>query len=73
MDVRPDVGVTRLEVMDRRYLAFISLAITLLYGVGFTLFETPPDAYASIGAVVVVLSWIAIPVFGKDTTHHDLR
>jgi len=58
--------------MDRRYLSFIALAITMLYGVSFTLFDETPTGYAAIGGVVVALAWIAVGVFGRNTPHpHD--
>jgi hypothetical protein len=57
--------------MNRRYLSFIALAITMFYGVGFALFDTAPDGYAVIGGVVVALSWIAVGVFGKDDDPDD--
>ncbi len=53
--------------MDRRHLSFLALAITLLYGASFALFDTTPQGYAALGGVVVALAWIAVGVFGKDT------
>ncbi len=53
--------------MDRRYLSFIALAITMLYGASFAVFDDTPKGYAAIGGVVVALSWIAVGVFGRDT------
>ena len=55
--------------MDRRYLSFIALAITMLYGASFAVFDETPKGYAPLGGVVVALSWIAVGVFGKDTQH----
>ena len=52
--------------MNRRYLSFIALAITILYGAGFAAFDPRPDAYAAVGGAVVALAWIAVGVFGKD-------
>ncbi|MGG5258620.1 hypothetical protein [Phycicoccus avicenniae] len=53
--------------MNRRYLAFVALAITMLFGVSFALFDGgAPRGYAAIGGVVVALSWIAVGVFGRD-------
>ena len=57
--------------MDRRYLSFIALAITMLYGASFAVFDETPKGYAAIGGVVVALCWIAVGVFGRDTSHHD--
>ena len=53
--------------MDRRHLSFIALAITMLYGASFAVFDETPKGYAAIGGVVVALCWIAVGVFGKDT------
>ncbi|GIL37630.1 hypothetical protein LG324_10055 [Phycicoccus jejuensis] len=56
--------------MNRRYLSFAALAITLLYGASFALFDGgAPKGYAAIGGVVVALAWIAVGVFGRDTDH----
>jgi hypothetical protein len=52
--------------MNRRYLSFAALAITLLYGAGFALFDEAPDGYAAVGGVVVALAWIAVGVFGRN-------
>ena len=52
--------------MDRKHLAFIALAITLLHGASFALFDGTPQGYAAIGGVVVALAWVAVGVFGKD-------
>lgn len=53
--------------MDRKYLAFTALAITLLYGASFALFDGgAPKGYAAIGGVVVALAWVAVGVFGRD-------
>ena len=54
--------------MDRRYLSFIALAITMLYGASFAVFDETPQGYAAIGGVVVALCWIAVGVFGRDTS-----
>ncbi|MFL6078354.1 MAG: hypothetical protein ACJ714_00360 [Ornithinibacter sp.] len=53
--------------MDRRHLSFIALAITMLYGASFAVFDETPKGYAAVGGVVVALAWIAVGVFGKDT------
>jgi hypothetical protein len=55
--------------MDRRHLSFIALAITMLYGVSFAVFDETPKGYAAIGGVVVALAWIAVGVFGRDDQH----
>lgn len=53
--------------MNRRHLAFIALAITMLYGASFALFDGgAPSGYAAIGGVVVALAWISVGVFGRD-------
>jgi hypothetical protein len=52
--------------MNRRYLSFVALAITLLYGAGFALFDEAPQGYAALGGVVVALAWISVGVFGRD-------
>lgn len=52
--------------MNRRYLAFVALAITMLYGVSFAVVDETPKGYAPIGGVVVALAWIAVGVFGRD-------
>lgn len=55
--------------MERRILAFIALAITLLYGASFALFDPAPRGYAAVGGVVVALAWISVGVFGRDGGH----
>lgn len=52
--------------MQRRYLTFIALAVTILYGVSFAAFDNPPQGYAAIGGGVVAVCWIAVGVFGRD-------
>ena len=52
--------------MNRRHLSFIALAITMLYGASFAVFDETPKGYAAIGGVVVALTWIAVGVFGRD-------
>ena len=52
--------------MERKYLSFIALAITILYGAGFAALDPTPNGYAAIGGAVVALAWIAVGVFGKD-------
>ena len=52
--------------MNRNTLSFLALAVSMLFGVGFT---AVPDAalssYAAIGGVVVALTWIASGRFGR--------
>lgn len=52
--------------MDRKILVFIALAISMLYGAGFSVVDEPSGGYAQIGAVVVALGWIGVGVFGRD-------
>ncbi|WP_420114602.1 hypothetical protein [Pseudactinotalea sp.] len=52
--------------MNRKYLSFIALAITILYGAGFAALDPTPNGYAAIGGAVVALGWISVGVFGKD-------
>lgn len=61
--------------MKRKYLVFIALVITIIYGVSFTLFSSdgPPTAYSAIGGAVVALAWIAVGFFGKDEHETDTR
>ena len=60
--------------MNRKYLSFIALAISIFYGVGFAAFEVPPRGYAVIGGALVALPWVAVGVFGKDdTSQRDRR
>jgi hypothetical protein len=57
--------------MNRRHLTFIALAISMLYGAGFAVFDETPRGYAPLGAVVVALSWISIGFFGRDEQPRD--
>ncbi len=59
--------------MNRRNLAFAALAITMLYGASFAVFDSPPKGYAAIGGVLVALAWIAVGVFGRDEGSRDER
>ncbi len=52
--------------MDRKYLSFIALALSMLYGAGFAVIDDPADGYAAFGGVIVALAWIAVGVFGRD-------
>ncbi|WP_194928736.1 hypothetical protein [Pseudactinotalea sp. HY158] len=51
--------------MSRRILAFIALAISILYGAGFTLFRDV-DGYPAVGGAIVALAWIATGMFGRS-------
>lgn len=52
--------------MDRRVLAFIALAVTMLFGAGFAVIDDGSrSTYAVIGGVIVALTWIAVGI-GKD-------
>ncbi|MBC9957042.1 hypothetical protein [Yimella sp. cx-51] len=59
--------------MDRKILAFIALAITMLYGVGVGVLEGQRDVLAPVGGVVVALAWIAVGVFGKDDHKREIQ
>ena len=57
--------------MQRHHLAFLALAVTLLYGAGFALFDQAPRGYAAVGGVVVALAWVAVGVFSRDGRARD--
>ncbi|WP_409484633.1 hypothetical protein [Arsenicicoccus dermatophilus] len=59
--------------MDTETLSFLALAVTMLYGVGFTAIHA--DGYAAIGGVVVALMWMAAGTFGQHgrRRERDLR
>ncbi len=57
--------------MQRQHLAFVALAITLLYGAGFAVFDTTPQGYAAVGGVVVALAWVGVGVFSRDGRTRD--
>ena len=53
--------------VNRKTLAFIALVITILYGAGFAV--VPDDGrsvYASLGAALVAIAWIAVGMLGRD-------
>ncbi|MFC3850805.1 hypothetical protein ACFORJ_11620 [Corynebacterium hansenii] len=50
--------------MDRKILAFIALALTMLYGVGFAVIDGT-GTYAVVGGIIVALAWVAVGVFGR--------
>lgn len=52
--------------MNRKHLVFAALAVSLLFGASFALFDPAPKGYAAIGGVVVALCWIAVGMFGHD-------
>ena len=52
--------------MSRKNLSFIALAVTILYGAGYAVFNPVTAGYAAGGGAVVALLWIAVGVFGKD-------
>ena len=53
--------------MSRKTLAFLALAITMLYGAGFVIIgDGARTGYAAIGGVVVALMWMATGMFGRD-------
>ncbi|WP_374929692.1 hypothetical protein [Kytococcus sedentarius] len=53
--------------MNRQLLLFLALAITIIYGVGFAVIDER-GTYATVGAIVVALSWIAVGMLGKNRT-----
>ncbi|SNC72452.1 hypothetical protein SAMN05445756_1850 [Kytococcus aerolatus] len=50
--------------MDNRVLLFLAIAVTIMYGVGFTAIDW--SAYASVGAGVVTVAWVAYGMLGRD-------
>lgn len=52
--------------MNRRYLSFIALAASMLFGVSFVVLDDKPKGYAAVGGVIVALLWTSVGVFGKD-------
>lgn len=53
--------------MDRQKLAFLALAVSMVYGVLFAVIgEESRGTYAVIGGVIVALLWMSVGVFGKD-------
>lgn len=57
--------------MDRKILTFITLALSMLYGISVGVFADARGWLAPLGAVVVALAWIAVGMFGKSdkSTH----
>lgn len=62
----PDWGACQIAAMPRRTLAFIALAISMLYGVTVGVAGDHRTVIAPIGGVLVALAWIAVGVFGRD-------
>lgn len=60
-----DVRLCHPVHMNRKTLAFIATAISILYGVGFAVFDDSPSTYAVIGGAVVAIAWIAVGSLGK--------
>ena len=52
--------------MERRYLIFAALAISILYGVGFAAFDPAPQAYPALGGGIIAIAWIAVGLLGRD-------
>lgn len=53
--------------MNRKYLSFIALVISILYGVGFAVIgEDNRTTYAAIGAALVAIAWISVGMLGRD-------
>lgn len=53
--------------MNRKTLAFIALAVSMLFGAGFAAFGSDrPSWYAPLGGVIVALTWIAVGYLGRD-------
>lgn len=52
--------------MNRTYLSFIALALSMFYGAGFSVLDETPRGYAALGGAVVALAWISVGVFGRD-------
>lgn len=63
--------------MNRRVLFFIAIAITMLFGLGFVVWDPRPDNYAVIGGVLIGLMWLALTMFARqgqrDGQSHDDR
>ncbi len=57
--------------MNRRTLTFAALALSMLYGAGFAVFDDVPRGYAALGGVLVALAWISIGFFGRDDGARD--
>ncbi len=52
--------------MNRQYLIFAALAVSILYGVGFAAFDPLPQAYAPLGAGIVAILWVSVGFLGRD-------
>lgn len=52
--------------MNRNVLAFVALALSMIFGAGFTVVSASArPGYAVIGGVIVGLAWIAVGMFGR--------
>lgn len=51
--------------MNRKTLSFVAIAISILYGAGFAVFDESRSTYASIGGAIVAIAWIAVGYLGK--------
>ncbi|KRE38909.1 hypothetical protein ASG73_00630 [Janibacter sp. Soil728] len=63
MDLRP--GSREALAMGTRTPALIALVITMAYGIGFVFFDSPPAAYAVVGALVVAAAWVAVGMLNR--------
>lgn len=52
--------------MDRNTLAFIAIAVTILYGVTVGVSGDARGVVAPVGAGIVAIMWIAVGMLGKD-------
>ncbi|MCK0112198.1 hypothetical protein MWU75_08620 [Ornithinimicrobium sp. F0845] len=53
--------------MDRKYLAYIALVLSIIYGGLFAVIgEDARTGYAAIGGIVVGIAWVSVGVLGKD-------
>jgi hypothetical protein len=58
--------------MSQKTLGFIALALSILYGVGFTVIDGDArSGYAAVGGAIVAIAWIATGVFGKPDADED--
>ena len=51
--------------MSRKTLSFAAIAISILYGAGFAVFDGSRSTYAVIGGAVVAIAWIAVGYLAK--------
>lgn len=58
--------------MDTKTLSFIAIAVSMIFGVGFTIVsDSARPMYAVIGGVIVALCWIAVGMFGRGGGSRD--